>query len=177
MGGKGSGGRNKLDKAKKKAVLDELKAGKGILEVANSVGVGTTTVAKIRVENRIDLPTWKSRTVAALTDLHSKVVEDLQETYKTVPPGQKSILLGVITDKIRLLAESEGQTITHNHLHISHGDINSLFTDNETGNTAQNKKESATMDKPIDTTTNQPPTIDLDSVDKTKPEESRGGGG
>ena len=177
MGGKGSGGRNKIPKAKKKAVLAELKAGKGILEVADSTGVGTTTVARIRVANKFDLPTWKSRTVAALTDLHSKVVEDLQETYKTVPPGQKSILLGVITDKIKILAESEGQTITHNHLHISHGDINSLFTDNETGNLAQNKKESETIDTTVDTTTNQPPTIDLDSVDNLKPEESRGGGG
>ena len=166
MGGKGSGGGNKIPKAKKKAVLAELKAGKGILEVAASVGVGTTTVAQIRVENKVDLPTWKSRTVAALTDLHSKVVEDLQETYKTVPPGQKSILLGVITDKIKVLAESEGQTITHNHLHISHGDINSLFTDNKTGNPAQNKKESGAMDKPIDISTTPPADRDESRADQ-----------
>ena len=166
MGGKGSGGGNKIPKAKKKAVLAELKAGKGILEVAASGGVGTTTVAQIRVENKVDLPTWKSRTVAALTDLHSKVVEDLQETYKTVPPGQKSILLGVITDKIKVLAESEGQTITHNHLHISHGDINSLFTDNKTGNPAQNKKESGAMDKPIDISTTPPADSDESRADQ-----------
>lgn len=177
MGGKGSGGRNKVKGAKKKAIVDKLKAGKGLLEIAGEEKVSPTTVQKFRYEIKTDLPTWKAKTVAALTDLHSKVVADLQETYKTVPPGQKSILLGVITDKIKILAESEGQTITHNHLHISHGDINSLFTDNQTGNSAQNKKESETIDKPIDTTTNQPPTIDLDSVDNLKPEESRGGGG
>jgi hypothetical protein len=129
MGGKGSGGRNKVKGAKKRAIVDKLKAGKGLLEIAGEEKVSPTTVQKFRYEIKTDLPTWKAKTVAALTDLHSKVVADLQETYKAVPPGQKSILLGVITDKIRLLAESEGQTITHNHLHISHGDINSLFTD------------------------------------------------
>jgi len=123
------GGHNKIPKAKKLKVLEELKAGKSIMETADSVGVGTTTVARIRVENKADLPGWKQRTVAALTELHSKIVDDLQETYKTVPPGQKSILLGVVTDKIRALSENEAQTVTHNHLHISHGDINSLFTD------------------------------------------------
>ena len=160
------GGHNKIPKAKKQKVLEELKAGKSILETANTVGVGTTTVARIRVENRADLPTWKAKTVAALTELHGKIVEDLQETYKSVPPGQKSILLGVVTDKIKSLAESESQTITHNHLHISHGDVNSLFTDNKTGNPAQNKKDSGAMDKPIDISTTPPADRDESRADQ-----------
>lgn len=168
MGGKGSGGRNKLPNDKKKKVLDDLKAGKSILETAVSNNVGSTTVSRIRVENKNDLPKWKERTVAALTELHGKIVEDLQNTYKSVPPGQKSILLGVVTDKIKALAESESQNITHNHLHISHGDINSLFTDNKTGNPAQNKKEPSAIDTIIDTTTTNHPPADNQHSDKNK---------
>ena len=166
MGGKGSGGRNKLPADKKQTVFDKLKAGKGLLEIATEERISPTTVQKLRHEIKTDLPTWKAKTVAALTDLHSKVVEDLQNTYKTVPPGQKSILLGVITDKIRSLAESESQTITHNHLHISHGDVNSLFTDNKTGNTAQNKKEPGARHKPMAISTTPPADRDESRADQ-----------
>ena len=123
------GGRNKIKGAKKQAIFDKLKAGKGVVEIAGEEKVSPTTVQKFRYEIKNDLPAWKAKTVAALTELHTKVVEDSQENYRAVPPGQKSILLGIITDKIRALSENEAQTVTHNHLHISHGDINSLFTD------------------------------------------------
>ena len=168
MGGKGSGGRNKLPADKRKTVFDKLKAGKGLLEIATEEQISPTTVQKLRHEIKTDLPQWKAKTVAALTDLHTKVVEDLQNTYQSVPPGQKSILLGVITDKIKSLSESESQNITHNHLHISHGDINSLFTDNKTGNPAQNKREPGAVDTILDTTTTNHPPTDNQHSDKNK---------
>ena len=177
VGGKGSGGGKRLSAEKKKAVLDELKAGKGILEVAHAANVGATTVARIRVQNKVDLPAWKSRTVAALTALHTKVVDDLQETHHLVPHGQKSILLGVLTDKIRGLSEVDAAAVTHNHLHISHGDLNSLLTDNKTGNIQQNKGNPETFDSPLDTSAPGPAPIDVESNDTTTPGESRGGGG
>tara|TARA_R100001530_G_scaffold43564_1_gene33125 strand:+ start:1071 stop:1511 length:441 start_codon:yes stop_codon:yes gene_type:complete len=123
------GGRNKIKGAKKQAIFDKLKAGKGVAEIAGEERVSPTTVQKFRYEIKNDLPAWKAKTVAALTELHTRVVEDLRENYRAVPPGQKSILLGIITDKIRALSENEAQTVTHNHLHITHGDVNSLFAD------------------------------------------------
>ena len=130
MGGKGSGGKNRLPEAKKQEIKTLLVEGNGVLEIANKVACSATTVQKIRHEIKDKIPSWRERTIKNLTRLHSNVVEDLQENYQNVPPAQKGILLGILSDKIRDLNADNNTTVTHNHLHITHKDINGLFSQN-----------------------------------------------
>lgn len=155
MGGKGSGGRNKIPESKKQEIKSLLMEGSGVLEIAHKVTCSPQTVQKIRLEIRDKIPSWRDRTIKNLTKLHTDVVADIQENYKKVPPGQKGILLGILSDKIANLNSDNAATVTHNHLHISHRDINSLFTDkrppdNRTGATRTDSSNPARIDTPLD---------------------------
>ena len=132
------------------AKVEEIKtlliAGNGLIEIASQVGCSPTTVQKIRHEIKEQIPTWRERTIKKLTKLHTDVVTDLQENYKSVPAGQKAILFGVLTDKIKDLSAENNTSVTHNHLHITHKDINHLFTDKDTGGKTSEPKKNEPID-------------------------------
>ena len=155
MAGKRKRSNNQLAPAKVEEIKSLLVAGNGVLEIANKVTCSATTVQRIRQEIKERIPTWRERTIKSLTKLHTDVVADIQENYKRVPPGQKGILLGILSDKIANLNQDNSATVTHNHLHISHRDINSLFTDkrppdNRTGATRTDSSNPARIDTTLD---------------------------
>ena len=122
------GGHNKTPKVKVDAVVQGLKAGKGINELAVDNNLGRTTVALIREQNRDILPNWRRHTAHSMMELATKIVDNLAETYEDLPPHTKPILLGILSDKIRDLTSEGGQIVQHQHVHINHGDINALMS-------------------------------------------------
>ena len=122
------GGHNKTPKVKVDAVVQGLKAGKGINELAVDHNLGRTTVALIREQNRDILPNWRRNTAHSMMELATKIVDNLAETYEDLPPHTKPILLGILSDKIRDLTSEGGQIVQHQHVHINHGDINALMS-------------------------------------------------
>ena len=54
--------------AKYRMVVEALKEGKGVIEIAVEQGLSKTTVQSIRERNRDILPNWKRRTAKALGD-------------------------------------------------------------------------------------------------------------
>jgi|GEM_PF-4322164 len=120
--------------------------GNSVLEIANKVQCSATTVQKIRLEIRDKIPSWRERTIKGLTKLHTDVLANLQENYKSVPPGQIGILLGILDDKIARYNQDNNTTVTHNHLHITHKDINHLFTDKDTGGKTPEPKKNEPID-------------------------------
>ena len=62
-----------------------------------------------------------------MMELASKLVEHLTDTYEDLPPHSKPILLGILSDKIKDLTSEGTQVVQHQHLHIGHGDLNSLI--------------------------------------------------
>jgi len=122
------GGHNKTPKIKVDAVVQGLKAGKGINELAVDNNLGRTTVALIREQNRDVVPNWRRNTAQSMMELATKIVDNLAETYEDLPPHTKPILLGILSDKIRDLTSEGGQIVQHQHVHINHGDINALMS-------------------------------------------------
>jgi len=122
------GGHNKTPKVKVDEVVEGLRAGKGINELAVDNDLGRTTVALIREQNRDVVPNWRRNTARSMMELASKLVTHLTDTYEDLPPHSKPILLGILSDKIRDLTSEGGQVVQHQHVHINHGDINALIS-------------------------------------------------
>ena len=122
------GGHNKTPKVKVDAVVQGLKAGKGINELAVDNNLGRTTVALIREQNRDILTHWRRNTAHSMMELATKIVDNLAATYEALPPHTTPILLGILSDKIRDLTSEGGQIVQHQHVHINHGDINALMS-------------------------------------------------
>ena len=129
------GGHNKTPKAKVDAVVDGLKQGRGINQLAVDTGLGRTTVALIREQNRDVVPNWRRNTAQSMMELASDLVDHLRDTYEDLPPHSKPILLGILSDKIRDLTSEGGQIVQHQHVHINHADVNALIS----GTTGTNK--------------------------------------
>ena len=121
------GGHNKTPQVKVDAVVQGLKAGKGINQLAVDNDLGRTTVALIREQNRDVVPNWRRNTAESMMELASKLVEHLTDTYEDLPPHSKPILLGILSDKIRDLTSEGGQVVQHQHVHINHADVNALI--------------------------------------------------
>lgn len=146
MGAKKKRSNNQLAESKVNEIKSLLMEGNSVLEIANRVQCSATTVQKIRLEIRDKIPSWRERTIKGLTKLHTDVLANLQENYKSVPPGQIGILLGILDDKIARYNQDNNTTVTHNHLHITHKDINALFTDRRSDTSNQNNSNQETID-------------------------------
>ena len=122
------GGHNKTPKFKVDEVVQGLKAGKGINQLAVDTGLGRTTVALIREQNRDIVPDWRRNTAQSMMELATDLVDHLRDTYEDLPPHSKPILLGILSDKIRDLTSEGGQVVQHQHVHINHADVNALIS-------------------------------------------------
>ena len=127
------GGHNKTPKAKVAAVVEGLKQGRGINQLAVDNNLGRTTVGMIREQNRDVVPNWRRNTAQSMMELATDLVEHLRDTYEDLPPHSKPILLGILSDKIRDLTSEGGQIVQHQHVHINHADVNALIS-GTTGN-------------------------------------------
>ena len=119
MGGKGSGGNGRLPDEKRAAIVKDLKAGRGIDELAVTHGVARTSVVTIREQARDDLPAFKRKTAHAMMQTAARLVEKVADDVENGAGNiqQKSISLGILLDKAgQLRGESQSiGTIEHHH--------------------------------------------------------------
>ena len=114
--------------AKYSRVLESLKDGKGVIEIAVEQGLSKTTVQSIRERNRDILPNWKRRTAKALGDAGVALAESLVVGHENIPWSQKALSLGILLSK---KAELEGSInemkVIHEHS-ITHGELLDRFS-------------------------------------------------
>lgn len=122
------GGHNKTPKVKVDAVVKDLKKGHGINQIAVDHNLGRTTVGLIREQNRDVVPNWRRNTASSMMELATELVDHLKDTYQDLPPQSKPILLGILSDKIKDLTSEGAQVVQHQHLHVSHNDLNALMS-------------------------------------------------
>ena len=185
-GNKNSGNRNppknKTPIDNEKEILSHLKKGKGIRETAALAEVGRNTVERIRYENAEDLPKWKKKTQENMMRVHSKLLDKLEDSIDELEPNSKnlaqvSISIGIISDKLKDSLQNGQQTIEHRHVHINHGDLNSLLTDKNTASNSQNIKENDNTQKERHTPTSPADIIDIEPKKESQHESQTGGGG
>ena len=184
-GNKNSGNRNtpknKTPIDKEKEILSHLKKGKGIRETAALAEVGRNTVERIRYENAEDLPKWKKKTQENMMRVHSKLLDKLEDSIDELEPNSKnlaqvSISIGIISDKLKDSLQNGQQTIEHRHVHINHGDLNSLLTDKNTASNDANTPENDNRPETRHTSASPADIIDI-TPQKESPHESQTGGG
>ena len=102
--------------SKYRRVVESLKEGKGVIEIAVEQGLSKTTVQSIRERNRDILPSWKRRTAKALGDAGVALAESIAAGHENIPWAQKALSLGILLSK---KAELEGRLpevkVTHHH--------------------------------------------------------------
>jgi len=180
-GNKNSGNRNtpknKTPIDKEKEILSHLKKGKGLIETAALTKTSRNTVSRIRYENADNLPQWRKNTLENLTRVHDKLLHNIEENIDKIPAAAKTISLGIINDKIKDMAGDGNQIVEHRHVHINHGDLNSLLTDKNTVKNASNTKEKDNQPKTRHTTDTASDIIDITPQKESQHESQTGGGG
>jgi hypothetical protein len=180
-GNKNSGNRNtpknKTPLDKEKEILSHLKKGKGLIETAALTKTSRNTVSRIRYENADNLPQWRKNTLENLTRVHDKLLHNIEENIDKIPAAAKTISLGIINDKIKDMAGDGNQIVEHRHVHINHGDLNSLLTDKSTAGKSQNIKENDNTQKERHTPTSPADIIDITPQKESQHESQTGGGG
>ncbi len=92
----------------KKAMLADLKAGKGCDEIAVNHGVGRQSVFTLREKHRDELPEWKRRTAAGVMAATEKIVNRINTEAESKDASLKdlSICAGILISKHSLFAQS-----------------------------------------------------------------------
>ena len=117
------------DPAKYKAIVDGLKRGKGMVQLASDMGVAPSTVQLIREDHRDELPNWKRRTVKALSEASEGLAQSLVEGHEKIPWQSKALSLGIILTKIQELTNTmPTNKVTHEHT-ITHQSLLGSFKD------------------------------------------------
>ena len=102
--------------AKYSQVIQSLKEGRGVIEIAVEQGISKSTVQTIRERSRNILPCWKRRTAKALGDAGVALAESIATGHENIPWAQKALSLGILLSK---KAELEGRLpevkVTHHH--------------------------------------------------------------
>tara|TARA_Y100001973_G_scaffold41122_1_gene61430 strand:+ start:2112 stop:2585 length:474 start_codon:yes stop_codon:yes gene_type:complete len=101
----------------KKAILADLKAGKGCDEIAVNHGVGRQTVFTLREKHRDELPEWKRRTAKRLMDATGKLVDRINQGIESKDASLKDecISFGILIDKASQLTDQPSQIVEHRH--------------------------------------------------------------
>lgn len=115
--------------AKYKAIVDGLKRGKGLVQLASEQSVAPATVQKIREDHKDELPDWKRRTVKALSEAGEGLAQSLVEGHENIPWQSKALSLGIILTKIQELTNTmPTNKVTHEHT-ITHQSLLGSFKD------------------------------------------------
>jgi hypothetical protein len=94
-----------------------------MVQLASDLGVATSTVQLIREDHKDELPSWKRRTVKALSEAGEGIAQSLVEGHENIPWQSKALSLGIILTKIQELTNTmptksvmHEHTVTHNSL-------------------------------------------------------------
>jgi hypothetical protein len=116
------------DPAKYTQVIQSLKEGRGVIEIAVEQGLSKSTVQTIRERHRDILPCWKRRTAKALGDAGVALAESIAVGHEKIPWNKKALSLGILLSK---KAELEGWgdefRIVHTRI-VSHGELVKRFS-------------------------------------------------
>ena len=101
----------------KKAMLEDLKAGKGCDEIAVTHGVGRQSVFTLREKHRDELPEWKRRTAKRLMEATGKLVDRINQGIESKDATLKDecISFGILIDKANQLTDQPSQIVEHRH--------------------------------------------------------------
>ena len=101
----------------KKAMLEDLKAGKGCDEIAVSHGVGRQSVFTLREKHRDELPEWKRRTAAGVMAATEKIVNRINTEAESKDASLKdlSICAGILISKQSELSGAPSQVLEVRH--------------------------------------------------------------
>ena len=115
--------------AKYSQVVQSLKEGRGVIQIAVEQGLSKSTVQTIREENRDILPCWKRRTAKALGEAGVALAESIASGHEKIPWNQKALSLGILLSK---KAELEGRIDELRVVHtnsVSHGELVRRFSE------------------------------------------------
>ena len=101
----------------KKAMLADLKAGKGCDEIAVNHGVGRQSVFTLREKHRDELPEWKRRTAAGVMAATEKIVNRINTEAESKDASLKdlSICAGILISKQSELSGAPSQVLEVRH--------------------------------------------------------------
>ena len=77
--------------AKYSQVVQSLKEGKGVIQIAEEQGLSKSTFQTIREKNRDIFPSWKRRTAKALGDAGIALAESIALGHEKIPWTQKAL--------------------------------------------------------------------------------------
>ena len=117
------------DPAKYSKVVQSLKEGRGVIEIAVEQGLSKSTVQTIREKNRDILPCWKRRTAKALGDAGVALAESISSGHEKIPWSQKALSLGILlSKKAELEGGSDALKVVHSHA-VSHVELVRRFSE------------------------------------------------
>ena len=114
--------------AKYSQVVQSLKDGMGVIEIAVEQGLSKSTVQTIRERHRDILPCWKRRTAKALGDAGVALAVSIALGYEEIPWNQKALNLGILlSKKAELEGRSDALRVIHTRI-VSHGELLERFS-------------------------------------------------
>ena len=114
--------------AKYSQVVQSLKEGKGVIQIAEEQGLSKSTFQTIREKNRDIFPSWKRRTAKALGDAGIALAESIALGYE-IFWNQKALSLGILlTKKAELEGKPDEAKIVHTRI-VSHAELVRRFSD------------------------------------------------
>lgn len=97
-------------------IVSGLKKGKGLVQLASIHNVAPATVQKIREDNAEVIPSWKRRTVQALSEAAEGIAQSLAEGHENIPWQSKALSCGILLSKCQELTGTMPQkTVVHEH--------------------------------------------------------------
>ena len=116
------------DPAKYYQVVQSLKDGMGVIEIAVEQGLSKSTVQTIRERHRDILPCWKRRTAKAIGDAGVALAESIALGHEKIPWNQKALSLGILlSKKAELEGRSDALRVVHTRI-VSHGELLKRFS-------------------------------------------------
>jgi hypothetical protein len=113
--------------AKYTAIVEGLKRGQGLIQLASEHGIAQATVQKVREDHKDELPSWKRRTVAALSEAGEGIAQSLVEGHENIPWQSKALSLGIILTKIQELTNTmPTKSVMHEHS-VTHNSLMDSF--------------------------------------------------
>ena len=114
--------------AKYSQVVQSLKEGKGVIQIAEEQGLSKSTFQTIREKNRDIFPSWKRRTAKALGDAGIALAESIALGYEIIC-NQNALSLGILlTKKAELEGKPDEAEIVHTRI-VSHAELVRRFSD------------------------------------------------
>ena len=114
--------------AKYSQVVQSLKEGKGVIQIAEEQGLSKSTFQTIREKNRDIFPSWKRRTAKALGDAGIALADSIALGFE-IAWNQKALSLGILlTKKAELEGKPDEAKIVHTRI-VSHAELVRRFSD------------------------------------------------